>query len=267
MTTIVVHRVTALPGVLEASALYIVRSATAPFAELYFTSADGADVRRLLNKADMDAAIAAASIGGGGAATEAAKLTNARLINGVAFDGTANITINAEDATARIAVTEKGAANGVATLDGTGKVPTSQLPSYVDDVVEFADLAALPGTGEAGKIYVTADNNKTYRWSGSVYVEVGSGTGTADNAVKLLTPRAISATGDAAWSVNFDGSADATAAITLANVVAAGEKMVPTVNAKGLVTGSRALVAADIPTLDFNKVTSAASLNLATSEW
>ncbi len=55
-----------------------------------------------------------------------------------------------------------------------GKVPASQLPSYVDDVLEYASLAAFPGTGEAGKIYVTLDTNKTYRWSGSAYVEVSS---------------------------------------------------------------------------------------------
>ena len=53
-----------------------------------------------------------------------------------------------------------------------GKVPSTQLPSFVDDVVEVANFAALPGTGEAGKIYVTIDNNKTWRWTGSTYVEI-----------------------------------------------------------------------------------------------
>jgi hypothetical protein len=51
----------------------------------------------------------------------------------------------------------------------SGKVPSSQLPSYVDDVLEFANLAAFPGTGETGKIYVALDSNLTYRWTGSVY--------------------------------------------------------------------------------------------------
>ena len=54
-----------------------------------------------------------------------------------------------------------------------GKVPSSQLPSYVDDVVEYASLSAFPETGESGKIYVALDTNKTYRWSGSAYVMVG----------------------------------------------------------------------------------------------
>jgi len=53
-----------------------------------------------------------------------------------------------------------------------GKIPESQLPSYVDDVLEYANLATLPVTGEAGKIYVTIDSNKTYRWTGTIYVEV-----------------------------------------------------------------------------------------------
>lgn len=71
-----------------------------------------------------------------------------------------------------IPTTEKGANSGVAELDSNGKVPSSQLPSYVDDVLEVADYASLPSTGETGKIYVTLDDNKTYRWSGSAYVEI-----------------------------------------------------------------------------------------------
>lgn len=49
----------------------------------------------------------------------------------------------------------KGAVNGVAELDSGGRVPSEQLPSYVDDVIEVADFASLPTTGESGKIYVT----------------------------------------------------------------------------------------------------------------
>lgn len=71
---------------------------------------------------------------------------------------------------------EKGVANGYASLDGTGKVPTSQLPSYVDDVVEYTDYASLPVTGETGKIYVTLNDNKVYRWSGSSYVNIVNGS-------------------------------------------------------------------------------------------
>lgn len=80
---------------------------------------------------------------------------------------------------------EIGQANGVAGLDGSGKVPTSQLPSYVDDVVEYENTEAFPKMGEGGKIYIATDTNKTYRWSGSQYVEIsaslviGTTTGTA----------------------------------------------------------------------------------------
>ena len=68
--------------------------------------------------------------------------------------------------------TEKGSAGGVAELDANGMVPSAQLPSYVDDVLEYASLSAFPATGESGKIYVALDTNKTYRWSGSAYVEI-----------------------------------------------------------------------------------------------
>ena len=67
-----------------------------------------------------------------------------------------------------------GKPGGIATLDPDGKVPSSQLPSYVDDVIEVATLDELPTTGEAGKIYVTKDTNLTYRWSGSKYVEISA---------------------------------------------------------------------------------------------
>lgn len=55
-----------------------------------------------------------------------------------------------------------------------GVVPSSQLPSYVDDVLDFAVLANFPVTGETGKIYVATDTNVTYRWSGSAYVEISA---------------------------------------------------------------------------------------------
>ena len=74
--------------------------------------------------------------------------------------------------------TFKSVSGGYASLDGSGKVPSNELPSYVDDVVEVANYAALPVTGETGKIYVTLDTNKCYRWSGSVYVQVAQGVDT-----------------------------------------------------------------------------------------
>lgn len=66
----------------------------------------------------------------------------------------------------------KGAKSGLAELDANGKVPTAQLPSYVDDVLEYSAKASFPTTGETGKIYVDTSTNKTYRWGGSAYAEI-----------------------------------------------------------------------------------------------
>lgn len=81
--------------------------------------------------------------------------------------------------------------SNIATLDGSGKVPTAQLPSYVDDVVEGANLAAFPATGETGKIYVAIDTGKVYRWTGSVYVEISTApaalSGRTDSASPSIT--------------------------------------------------------------------------------
>ena len=65
---------------------------------------------------------------------------------------------------------------GIKILDSSGLVPAAVLPSYVDDVIEVADFAALPVTGESGKIYVTLDTGKCYRWSGSTYIQITSGS-------------------------------------------------------------------------------------------
>lgn len=112
---------------------------------------------------------------------------------------------------------EKGQANGVATLDSSGLVPASQLPSYVEEVLEYANLAALPAEGESGKIYITLDTDWVYRWSGSTYVRIGSEVASADSAGKLSSARTITMTGDGTWSVNFDGSGNVSAAMALTN--------------------------------------------------
>ena len=75
----------------------------------------------------------------------------------------------------------RGAANGVASLDSSGKVPPSQLPSYVDDVLEYSEKTSFPGTGVSGKIYVDQSDNKTYRWGGSAYVEISASLALGEN--------------------------------------------------------------------------------------
>ena len=69
-------------------------------------------------------------------------------------------------------ISTKGQPGGLAELDSTGKVPAAQLPSYVDDVLEFSTRAQFPQTGETGKIYVAKDTNLTYRWTGTQYLEI-----------------------------------------------------------------------------------------------
>lgn len=69
-------------------------------------------------------------------------------------------------------ISTKGQPGGLAELDSTGKVPAAQLPSYVDDVLEFSTKDQFPQTGETGKIYVSKDTNLTYRWTGTQYLEI-----------------------------------------------------------------------------------------------
>ncbi len=69
-------------------------------------------------------------------------------------------------------ISTKGQPGGLAELDSTGKVPAAQLPSYVDDVLEYSTKAQFPQTGETGKIYVAKDTNLTYRWTGTQYLEI-----------------------------------------------------------------------------------------------
>lgn len=103
----------------------------------------------------------------------------------------------------------RGQPNGYASLDGTGKIPSTQLPGFVDDVLEFASLANFPATGETGILYIAVDTNKSYRWSGSVYVEISASPGTTDAVAEgsvnlyFTTARArnsISATGSLSYN-------------------------------------------------------------------
>ena len=182
-----------------------------------------------------------------GNAGTATKLQIARNIAGISFDGSADInipfvnlsskptTLSGYGITDAINVSAKGVANGVATLNASGVIPSIQLPSFVDDVLEYTTLASFPVTGETGKIYVDLTTNKTYRWSGSTYIYITSGAvdsvagktgvvtlnkadvglGSVDNtadsvknvlsATKLTTARTIN-------GVSFDGSANITIA-------------------------------------------------------
>jgi len=113
----------------------------------------------------------------------------------------------------------------------TGIIDAARLPAFVDDVLEFANQASFPATGESGKIYVALDTNKTYRWSGSVYVYITSGavdsvngqtgvvnittiTGNAGTATALQTARTVQTNLGSTASASFDGSANITPGVT-----------------------------------------------------
>lgn len=148
-------------------------------------------------------------------------------------------------------------ASGLAQLDGTGKIPSSILPSYVDDVLEYANLAAFPATGETGKIYVALDNGKTYRWSGSVYAEIspspGSTDAVAEGSVNLYFTQArsrqsISATGLIGYDPNtgvitYTGAAPLTSGVTSFSGGTTG--LTPSTASTGVVTLAGTLAVAN----------------------
>lgn len=100
--------------------------------------------------------------------------TNDEIINGVLDERYYTETELDSALALKLNTSLKGAPNGLAELGADGKVPAGQLPSYVDDVLEYTNLAGFPATGETGKIYVALDTLKTYRWSGSAYVEIAA---------------------------------------------------------------------------------------------
>jgi len=114
------------------------------------------------------------------------------------------------------ATSEKGQANGYASLDSNAKVPASQLPSYVDDVAEYANVSSFPTTGETGKLYVDQSTGDIYRWSGSSYVQINDSVSTSDSATRLATARDFSLSGDVtASAVSFDGTANVVLSTTV----------------------------------------------------
>ena len=124
-------------------------------------------------------------------------------------------TIDGLDSTQFEQTSNKNQINGYAGLDGTGKVAASQLPSYVDDVEEYANFASFPVTGETGKIYIAQDTGDVYRWSGSAYIQINDAVTSADQATRLATARNITLTGPITGSASFDGTANASISTTL----------------------------------------------------
>ena len=79
-----------------------------------------------------------------------------------------------------------------------GKVPAAQLPSYVDDVLEYGSRSEFPPSGEGGRIYVAKDTNLVYRWSGTQYVEI-SPSPVLDGTVTAASPNGVRSSGIWSW--------------------------------------------------------------------
>lgn len=129
----------------------------------------------------------------------------------------------------------KGANNGIAELDSSGKVPSTQLPSYVDDVLEYNYNTDFPSVGETGKIYIATSTNKTYRWSGSVYVEISASL-------------ALGTTSSTAFRGDYGNVAYQHAVTNKGSQFASGLYKITT-NKEGHVTAATAVAKADITKL------------------
>lgn len=156
----------------------------------------------------------------------------------------------------------KGAASGVAELDANGKVPTAQLPSYVDDTIEgylynskfYKESAHTTViTGETGKIYVDLSTNKTYRWSGSAFVEISASL-------------ALGTTSSTAFRGDY-GNTAYTHATAKGSAFASGLYKITT-NAQGHVTAATAVAKSDINNLGVPSiyVSSSEPSNMATGD-
>jgi len=157
-----------------------------------------------------------------------------------------------------IPTSQKGAASGVASLDSNGKVPTSQLPSYVDDVIEATSKSSFPATGETGKIYVDTSTNKTYRWGGSAYVEISaslaigttSSTAAAGNHIHSAATTSVAGLMSAADKSKLDGIASGANKYTHPTYTSKTSGLYKiTVDGEGHVSGATAVAKSDITAL------------------
>ena len=134
----------------------------------------------------------------------------------------------------------KNQPNGYAGLDATGKVAAAQLPSYVDDVLEATNYAALPSTGETGKIYVTLDTNYEYRWSGSAYIQLVASPGSTDAVPEGTTNKYFTAARVLAAvlsGLSFGTVTAVTAADTILSAIGKLQSQLTSVLAKTLPAG------------------------------
>ena len=152
--------------------------------------------------------------------------------DGCLYSNNIKVLTSHQDISGKLDADLKGAANGVAELDSTGKVPTTQLPSYVDDVLEYNSQSSFPTTGETGKIYVDTSTNKTYRWGGSTYVEISASL-------------ALGTTSSTAYRGDY-GNTAYTHAVTNKGAAFSSGLYKITTNSEGHVTAATAVTKADI---------------------
>ncbi len=165
-------------------------------------SADAAAASEAAAAASQASASSSAATATGAASTAVAAADSAEAARDAAqaaaapvqsvFGRTGAVMLQSTDVTGALGFTpldaaQKNAANGIAPLGADSKVPAAYLPSYVDDVLEYANTAGFPAIGETAKIYVALDTNKTYRWSGSAYVEISPSPGTTDSLTEGAT--------------------------------------------------------------------------------
>lgn len=167
-------------------------------------------------------------------ATSIEAVGSGNAITGATYDAaTRKITLN-KDAT-YLASSLKGIANGVAELDNSGKVPTSQLPSYVDDVLEYTTKNSFPLIGETGKIYVDLTTSLAWRWGGSTYVEISPSL-------------ALGETSSTAYRGDY-GAAAYAHAVTNKGIAKASGLYKITTNSEGHITAATAVTKSDITAL------------------
>lgn len=152
--------------------------------------------------------------------------------DGCLYSGGTKVLTAHQSLSGKLDTSLKGAANGLAELDANGKVPSSQLPSYVDDVLEYVSQSSFPTTGETGKIYVDTTTNKTYRWSGSAYVEISASL-------------ALGTTSSTAFRGDYGNSAYAHAVTNKGSAFSSGLYKITT-NSEGHVTAATAVQKSDI---------------------
>ena len=140
--------------------------------------------------------------------------------------------------------TNKNQPNGYAGLNASGQIPTALLPSYVDDIVEVANLAALPATGDASVIYVTLDTSKAYRWGGSAYAEIPASPGTTDSVAEGSVNLYFTAARAAAAQVNADWNS-ASGKSQILNKPALGTAASKDVAATGNATAGQVVLGSD----------------------